>query len=91
MWEKREIPPRIGEKIKLQSRQKPLRIYRKSKVYKERYKLEILNERKKKMEDNKKCLYLYNKNMNKKQEKRNNPSCFGRNNSCFINFSRNKT
>ena len=42
------------------------------------------------MEDNKKCLYLYNKNINVKQEKRNNPSCFGRNNSCFINFSRNK-
>ena len=42
------------------------------------------------MEDNKKCLYLYNKNMNKKQEKRNNPSSFGRNNSCFINTSRNK-
>ena len=42
------------------------------------------------MEDNKKCLYLYNKNINKKQEKRNNPSSFGRNNSCFINISRNK-
>ena len=42
------------------------------------------------MEDNKKCLYLYNKNMNKKQEKRNNPSCFGRNNSSTFNISRNK-
>ena len=42
------------------------------------------------MEDNKKCLYLYNKNINVKQEKRNNPSCFGRNNSSFINTSRNK-
>ena len=30
--------------------------------------LEILNERNKKMEDNKNCLYLYNKNMNRKQE-----------------------
>ena len=42
------------------------------------------------MEDNKKCLYLYNKNINKKQEKRNNPSCFGRNNSSTFNISRNK-
>ena len=42
------------------------------------------------MEDNKKCLYLYNKNINVKQEKRNNPSCFGRNNSSTINISRNK-
>jgi len=42
------------------------------------------------MEDNKKCLYLYNKNMNKKQEKRNNLSSFGRNNSCTFNISRNK-
>ena len=42
------------------------------------------------MEDNKNCLYLYNKNMNKKQEKRNNPSCFGRNNSSTFNISRNK-
>ena len=40
------------------------------------------------MEDNKEC--LYNRNINKKQEKRNNTSCFGRNNSCFINTSRNK-
>ena len=43
------------------------------------------------MEDNKKCLYLYNKNMNKKQEKRYNPCCFGRNNSSFINTSRDKS
>ena len=40
------------------------------------------------MEDNKKC--LYNKNINVKQEKRNNPSCFGRNNSSTFNISRNK-
>ena len=52
--------------------------------------LEILNGRKKKMEDNKKCLYLYNKNINVKQEKRNNTSSFGRNNSSFINISWNK-
>ena len=43
------------------------------------------------MEDNKKCLYLYNKNINVKQEKRNNTSCFGRNNSCTFNISRNKS
>ena len=43
------------------------------------------------MEDNKKYLYLYNKNMNKKQEKRNNPSCFGRNNSSIANTSGNKS
>ena len=39
------------------------------------------------MEDNKKYLYLYNKNINIKQEKRNNPSCFGRNNACPLSIT----